>query len=123
MRVSHRQARLTWTEEQIENKREYQRFYAEMQRRAAGVQVREPMIARRELKTTRTTLDHGPLLRAIDEHLERFELSERKFAEVNGLSDRAIRRWRSGESKRVRLDVADQVAVAIGVPLSLIYPP
>jgi hypothetical protein len=35
---------------------------------------------------------------------------------------RTMHRYRSGESHHIRLDIADKIAVAIGVPLSLLYP-
>ena len=38
-----------------------------------------------------------------------------------GVSERAILRWRTGESRHVRIDAGDKLAVALGLTSSLIW--
>ena len=46
----------------------------------------------------------------------------KELAELADVNERSLYRLRA-EDGQVRLDLADRIAVTIGVPLSLIYPP
>ena len=61
-------------------------------------------------------LPREPLLRELERRAGLYALARNA-----GVSDRTIRRIRV-ENKRVRLDTADRLAVAMGIPLSTIYP-
>ena len=121
--------------ERAEAKREYRRFWQEAQRRRNGTPAR----AFRHRSTVvdrveRVFLEAKPLLEAMDA-FETRELRSLRVRESGkpdvwerlaleaGLDSRALRRLRSGESRRVQLDVADKLAVALDIPLSLLYPP
>jgi DNA-binding Xre family transcriptional regulator len=108
------------TPEQRENQREYQRIWSEGKRRRQGTPV---TLENRKRVTDRPEyvyLDTGPLLREIDRLIEADgELQD--LATMSGVSERAIYRLRSGESRHVRIDNADKLAVALGLTLELIY--
>lgn len=58
----------------------------------------------------------GPLVARLD------GLSVAAAAEVCGVSPRSINRWRSGRTASVVVDVADRVAIRLGLHLSELYP-
>ena len=103
------------TPEQMDRLREYWRFWQEAQRRKAGI---PPTTARRRTavdRVERIMLPREPLVAVINGH----NLTE--LAERAGLEQRTVGRIVSGESARVRIDVADKLAVALGVPSALIW--
>jgi hypothetical protein len=114
-----------------ERRREYERIYLEVQRRQQGI-------------PPRTYHNHTTVV----DHIERVFLAREPLAtclrtylaatfpgksveggglrglasRYPGLHERTMDRILTGESKHVRLDVADRIAVAIGVPLAVMYP-
>lgn len=111
---SHRHA----TEAQRENIRERQRIYYEGKRREAGIP--ETTAKRRRVvdRAERIMLPVEPLLTELARYRDG-ELTE--LATRAGVSERALYRYRYGESRRVRIDVADRLAVAMGLTSSLIW--
>lgn len=115
------------TPQQQDDRREYERFYRDQQRRQANIPVRTFKRPRRSVvdRTERILLPREPLLEAIEHyaraHTRSAEFSWEQFAAQVDCSQRAIYRIRTGESRRVRIDVADRIACGIGIPLSLIY--
>lgn len=106
------------TPEQRANMNEYYRFWTEKQRRDAGIPPRSfhhrrSVVDKREF----VGLPPEPLLAEID----RSGLNAEELASMAGVPARSVFRFRSGESQHVRLDVADKIAVALNVPLTLIY--
>ena len=129
LRAASRRQRRSMTERQRENRREYDRFYNYMRRRAAGVPVREWRNPRPSAvdRVERVLLPREPLLAVMDQYVRAQrgngdpDFSWEQFARVVQCSQRAIYRIRTGESKRVRIDLADRIAHGMGIPLSLIY--
>jgi hypothetical protein len=80
------------------------------------IAARSAQRPRREPK--RILLDPAPLLALLD-RVPKNQLGT--LARRAGVSERAIYRCRSGESKRVELGVADRLILALGSHLSLIY--
>jgi DNA-binding CsgD family transcriptional regulator len=102
---------------QQEARRERQRFWKHKQRRDAGIPEvtyqRASVVDRVEWRY----LDPTQLVEAI----ERSGLSDLEIQHRAGVPARTIFRLRTVESTHVRLDVADKVAVALDLPLALIY--
>lgn len=120
-RIGNRQTKANRTEKQLELAREYQRFWTEVKRRQAGIPPRQ--MEKKPLPIERIFLEPAPLLRAMGFWADaQSDPSWKALARRAGLQPRAIWRLQHGESKHVRIDVADKLAVAIGVPLSVIYP-
>ena len=121
LRIKQRDAYRARTAEQMERRREYERIYREVHRRARGVPVRPRGPRARptyvDLHVERVLLAAGPLVKALDRTGEDWEAIARR----SGVPARSLWRWRSGEAQLVRIDLADRIAFAIGVPLSLIY--
>jgi lambda repressor-like predicted transcriptional regulator len=46
----------------------------------------------------------------------------RALAQQSGLSDRTLRRHLHGPTEFIRVDNADRIASALGLPLSFLYP-
>ena len=117
-RIRHRRRQASMTAAQREQQREYQRIWTEVQRRRAG-------IAPREFKHRRSVVDHiervmlprEPLVAV----LRPLNGQRKQLARRAGVTERTVTRLMTGESKRVRLDVADKLAVALGIPLATIY--
>jgi hypothetical protein len=80
------------------------------------IAARSSQRPRRERK--RVLLDPAPLLALLD-RVPKSQLSA--LSRRSGVPPRAIYRYRSGESKRVELDHADRLILALGSHLSLIY--
>jgi hypothetical protein len=53
--------------------------------------------------------------------LDTSEFSLRRLSEETGISERAFWRWMSGESRFIRLDLADRLALALGQTLFMIW--
>lgn len=119
------------TPEQLDLKREYGRIWLEGERRRNGV----PLRANRKTvvdHAERIFLDRKPLVEAMDRYATQELASGRvrggqsdlwtALALEAGLEPRALYRVRTGESRRVRLDVADKIAVALDIPLAVLYP-
>jgi hypothetical protein len=116
-------------------KREYRRIWQEGQRRRRGAPPRNFKHRRTVVdRAERIFLEREPLLEAMNAYVARELRSGRdggngspdlweSLALEAGLSARALWRVRSGESQRVQIDVADKIAVALDIPLSLLYPP
>ena len=104
--------------EWMERRREYDRIYREVKRRAAGAKERphrRSVVDRPEmLFFEREPLVHQ-LRRVID------QLGQQTFAKTAGVQPRALYRLLSGESARVRIDLADKLALAMGSSLAVIY--
>ena len=127
-RLRARWKRTHTTPEQLERKREYQRIWCEAQRRKQGIPERECDRRSAVDQIERVFLDPQPIIEVVDRYLERhrrvgIELTWEEVARHAGVADRTLRRLWSGESQRVRLDVADKLAVSLGSALSLLYPP
>jgi transcriptional regulator with XRE-family HTH domain len=117
-RSYEREYRGQMTEQQREARREYNRIRAEARRRAAGMRVYErhrPSVIDR---VERVLLPRDPIVHEL--RRRRGELTT--IALKSGVPERTITRLLSGESRRVRIDVADKLAVALGVPLATLYP-
>lgn len=99
----------------LADRREYERIYKEAKRREAGIKPtthrRRTVVDRREY----VFLDPGPLLGAI-KGWEDLDLEK-----VTGIPARTIYRYRVGESRHVRLDLADRLALAVGTHLYDLY--
>jgi hypothetical protein len=111
-----------------EQRREYGRIYAEGHRRAAGIPERKFIRKRKVPGKQRIFLDPAPIVRLMADHIAsvRFDGDENygwnSIARLVGLPPRALYRWRYGESTRIRIDKADQIAVRLGYTLDLVYP-
>lgn len=109
------------TPEQMERLREYWRIWQEGHRRERG-------IPRREYHNHTTVIDRveriflpvAPLLPLIEQATDGYTMIA-PLSQRAGVSERAIYRWRYGESARVRIDVGDRIAVALGLHSSLIW--
>jgi hypothetical protein len=135
-RTEVRRALAERTLEQRELRREYDRIWHEARRRMAGVPER--VYNRRTVidRVERVFLDSAPLLREVERFYDRqraldgndnpgngyLHYSWEDLAGAADVTARTLHRLRTGESRHVRLDVADRIAVAIGTPLALIYP-
>jgi hypothetical protein len=111
-----REVRARRTPEQRELVREYQRIWSEGRRREAGVRRREELFAARPLRAERILLPTAPLLAELERVLDLED-----FARRSGVSARRVWGLRTGESSRVRIDVADKLAVALGIPSAIIW--
>lgn len=127
-RSAHREIWANRTDEQRELRREYRRFQDEALRRRAGIPPRA--FRRRTAVDTRSgmRLDTGPLVDAINRYLNSrivngHDHSIVQLSALTGLSERTFNRWLRGEHQHVELGYADRVAVALGIPLALLYPP
>jgi len=106
------------TPEQRERIREYARIWDEARRRRQGVPPRNFHNRRSAVdEIERIYLDPAPLVA----ELERVEL--RALSKRSGVPERSIDRILHGQSRHVRLDLADKLAVGLGFNLTLIYGP
>jgi hypothetical protein len=106
------------TPEQRDRQREYSRIWQEAKRREAGIAPRNFHHRRSVIdKVEFVGLPPEPLLAAIDG----VGLPDIVLCAAAGVPPRSVYRLRVGESRHVRLDVADKLAHAIGVPLWFIY--
>lgn len=72
----------------------------------------------------------APLLGEIDRWLQldqpewrrNPERSVENLAALAGINARTINRFQNGQSRRIRIDVADKLAVALDIPMPLIWP-
>jgi transcriptional regulator with XRE-family HTH domain len=108
------------TPEQRERINEYYRIWTEAKRREQGKPRRR---FRRKLPVERVFFPTAPLLEVLeaainDATVPGWETIGRRA----GIDTHTIRRIRFGESARVRLDIADRLAHAVGLPLALVYP-
>jgi hypothetical protein len=117
-RVDWRERYREMTPEQRERRREAERFYRDKLRVQRGTidsyHPRGPSVVDHK---ERVLLDPAPLLA----ELARADVSQRELAQLAGVPARAIYRVVVGESRHVQLDTADKLAVALGVPLALMY--
>lgn len=126
-RVCHLRYQIAWrdrmTPEQRAHRREYERFWYEAKRREAGLPTGSTRRQRRALPIERVFFPTEPLLEVLNDAVRR-ELVEswEVIARRAGLDGHTIRRLRFGESERVRIDTADRLAHALGLPLALVYP-
>jgi ribosome-binding protein aMBF1 (putative translation factor) len=101
----------------LERKRESERFGQERRRREAGVPVRVFRNRRTVVdRPERVFFEPDPLVKRLKQEDSIEELARRA-----GLHDKTIRRILSGESKHVRIDVADKLASGLGLTLFLVY--
>ena len=98
--------------------REYWRIYRDAKRRERGAQAR--VYKNRETVVDRPEYVFLSLPPIVGE-LERLNGDLGMIAKRAGVPERTILRLRTGESQRVRIDVADKLAVAMGIPLELLY--
>ncbi len=125
-----RRARSRWTPEQRALHREYQRFWTEAQRRAVGTPSRTFRRRVPSDRKERSLLSVDPILTAINQwlqlHLPEWRRDPDRTVEnlgsLAGLDARTINRYQSGESRRIQLNAADKLAMALDTPLSLLYP-
>lgn len=104
------------TPEALENQRERQRFYYEGMRRRNGVPETTAHRRRVTDRAERILLPIEPLVRELLKVEDREELARRA-----GVDSRSIQRLMSGRSARVRIDLADKLAVALGIPSATIW--
>lgn len=111
------------TPSQRAKRREDAAFYRDRLRRARGADANYRPRGRKPVDCKETVKkDPAPLLAVIDAHIREYGESEHQLAARAGVPPRAIYRMRYGESRRIQLDTADKFAVALGLPLALIYP-
>lgn len=117
-RIYQRNWHANATPEQRARINEYHRIWYEAKQREAGGQRQ---FYRRSVvdQVERVLLEPGPLLSEV----ERSGLTDLELQALSGISARAIYRLRTGGSRHIRLDVADKLAVGLGVPLALLYHP
>ncbi|HEY2570182.1 MAG TPA: helix-turn-helix transcriptional regulator [Solirubrobacteraceae bacterium] len=114
-----------------EQRREYARIWSQTQRRMAGKPERQWTLARVVDKPEHAFLPSEPLGEELrrylavngNGHLRSGDVGfgVKGLAELTGVQERSIGRMLTGESAHIRIDLADKLAVAIGVPLALIY--
>jgi len=122
-RVRSRQAQANWTAKQRELRREYDRIYKEARRRQAGVPSRGAWHRSLRRHGDGGRLEPGPLLAALWRwHAGSTERSWDALVRASGVPQRTLHRLLHGESRHASLDVADRLAVAVGVPLAILYP-
>jgi hypothetical protein len=116
--ILKREAYARRTAAQREAKREYDRIWYEVKRRRAGTPPRP-------FKRRRTVIDQRegiyfpvePLLKALKD----WDAGYKALARAAGVPERTIYRFRYGESVRVQIDVADKLAVALGIPSAVLW--
>ena len=109
------------TPEQRKLRREYGRIWREAKRRERGVPVRPWGGRKRSVvdRPERILIPAAPLVKLLEPYRDTEKLGE--LARRAGVPDRSIGRLLSGESARVRIDLADKLAVALGVPSAVIW--
>ena len=126
LRIHQRQQYRQRTPEQIAARREYERIWREGERRRLGVTPRS-------YRNRTTVVDRpeyvylvaAPLVAELRWYGVNGDVTGEGYlalARRSGVSARRIWGLRNGESRRVRIDVADKLAVALGLPLSTLYP-
>ena len=114
------QRRRAATPEQRERWREYWRFHQEAQRRRNGIPERNFHNRRSVIdRIERILLPTAPLVKLLEPYRDDELLGE--LSRRAGVPERSITRLLSGESAQVRIDLADKIAVALGMPSALIY--
>jgi hypothetical protein len=122
-----RQRWATMTPERRALTYEYHRFYNDAARRRAGVPQREHHRPTVIDQIERIFLPRDPFVLAIRHWMithpdaTQYDLVRRMGGSL-AAGDRALRRIRSGESAHVRIDVADRIAMAVGIPLEVLCP-
>jgi hypothetical protein len=117
-RIRRREAWASATPEQRQLVTEYRRIWAEVNRRKQGVPVRNFQNRRTVVdRTEYVFLPRDPLVALIESANVEIETLARSAS----VPQKTIARWRTGESGTVRLDCADRVALALGVPLWALY--
>jgi Helix-turn-helix len=109
-RASARERYARWTPEQRELWREYRRIWSEAKAREAGRQTYQRRRSTAVDRIERVFLPREPIARELA--LLNGELAT--LSKRSGVSERTIGRIIAGESRHVRIDVADKLAVAIG---------
>jgi hypothetical protein len=115
--ASERERHLALSDEQRERWREYQRIWHEAKRREAGVPERDYDKRSPVDVPERVFLERAPLIAEL--RLRNGEY--RMIAQRSGVPARTITRLLNDGGRFVRLDVADKLAVALGVPLAVVY--
>lgn len=106
------------TPEQRARINEYHRFWSEAQRRRQGIQPRNFRHRRTVIDRVESVgLPPGPL-RAV---ITWTGLPDIDIGAAAGVPPRSVYRVRMGESRHVRLDIADKLALALGIPLEQLY--
>lgn len=108
------------TAEEIARSREYGRIWHEAQRRLAGVPPRQWNRQTVIDKLEYVYLPLAPLLAEIERQYPG-GVGVGDLAQLAAVPERTIFRLRTGETHRVRLDVADRLAMALSVPLAVLY--
>jgi hypothetical protein len=131
-RIYQRRWRYNATPEQRERIREYDRIWQNTKRREAGIPPRNyhhraSVIDRPE----HVFLPTAPLVTEIERYLIESEAAGEHSGDLGfgitglamraGMQERSVRRLLIGESLHVRLDLADRLALALGLHLALIY--
>lgn len=117
MRLAAKARRARRTQKEIVKWREYQRLWYYVKRREAGV-------PERQFKNRHTVVDKKerlflplPPLQEAMSTVDDWEALARRA----GVPAKTVHRLRIGESKHVRIDVADKLALALGWPLEVLY--
>jgi hypothetical protein len=116
-RSEARAAHARRTAEQRRLRREYDRIWHDAKRRRDGVPVR---ICRRRSAVDKREGVYLPVAPLLSE-LKTWDGSYAELANLAGVPERAIYRFRYGESRRVQIDVADKLAIAMGTTSSLMW--
>ncbi len=117
-RAYQRAWRAQMTPEQRDRNREYFRIWEEAKRRERGIAPRR--FHRRRNVTDRIEFVGLPPEPLVDT-IARRGLTDVELAAEAQVTPRSIYRLRTGQSRHVRIDLADKLAVALGVPLAVLY--
>jgi hypothetical protein len=115
---ARREQRQAWTPERVALEAEYHRFYSDARRRRAGARRYQRRRASVVDRIEKVGLPVEPIAR------ELARLDDGDFATLAAradVSERALYRYRYGESRHVRIDIADRVALALGLSLFELY--
>ena len=127
-RAYEREYRATREPPEVRARRlEYQRFWWEAQTRKRGITQRvrrRTVIDRKE----RLYLDPAPILRLATLYIRTRRAREdppvygwKNLAQDAGIHERALYRYRVGESAHIQVDMADRLAAVLGMHLDNIY--
>ena len=116
-RIYQRNWHANATPEQRARIREYLRIWDDAKRRERGARKnnrRRPSVID---QVEGVYLEPTLLVAKLNRHAGELD----RIAALAGISERQLRRYRNGESARIRIDIADRIAVALGLPLALLY--
>jgi hypothetical protein len=116
-RADRRRWYVVATVEQRARKNEYERIWWDAKRREAGIPRRRRSGPNAVDRVEWVFLPPEPLMSFVRQFGEDY----RTVATRAGITERTLTRYLTGESRHIRLDIADKLAVAIDLPLTLLY--